>query len=107
MNAKTSLKCKSGEIITGHINPEIVFRRALVLANSRDDVTIDNILCNERTGETSFSNCFTRFDLQEFLVVPSSWNMDTGIGPTGCERMLSIVTSSLLLAKTTSEIAWH
>jgi hypothetical protein len=44
MNAKTSLKCKSGEIITGHINPEIGFRRALVLANSRDDVTIDNIL---------------------------------------------------------------
>ena len=44
MNAKTSLKCKSGEIITGHINPEIVFRRALVLANSRDDVTIVNIL---------------------------------------------------------------
>ena len=41
MNAKTSLKCKSGEIITGHINPEIVFRRALILANSRDDVTID------------------------------------------------------------------
>ena len=44
MNAKTSLKCKSGEIITGHINPEIGFRRALVLANSRDDVTIDIIL---------------------------------------------------------------
>ena len=44
MNAKTSLKCKSGEIITGHINPEIFFRRALVLPNSRDDVTIDNIL---------------------------------------------------------------
>ena len=43
MNAKTSLKCKSDEIITGHINPEIVFRRALVLINSRDDVTIDNI----------------------------------------------------------------
>jgi hypothetical protein len=41
MNAKTSMKCKSGEIITGHINPEIVFKRALVLANSRDDVTID------------------------------------------------------------------
>jgi hypothetical protein len=31
-------------ISKGHINPEIVFRRALVLANSRDDVTIDNIL---------------------------------------------------------------
>jgi hypothetical protein len=44
MNAKTSQKCKSGEIITGHINPEIVFRLALVLANSRYDVTIDNIL---------------------------------------------------------------
>jgi hypothetical protein len=43
ISAKTSLKCKSGEIITGHINPEIVFRRALLLANSRDDVTIDNI----------------------------------------------------------------
>jgi hypothetical protein len=27
-----------------HINPEIVFRRALVLTNGRDDVTIDNIL---------------------------------------------------------------
>ena len=44
MHAKTSLKYKSSEIITGHINPEIVFRRAPVLANSRDDVTIDNIL---------------------------------------------------------------
>jgi hypothetical protein len=44
MNAKTSLICTSGEIITAHINPEIVFRRALVLANRRDDVTIDNIL---------------------------------------------------------------
>jgi hypothetical protein len=27
-----------------YYNPEIVFRRALVLANNRDDVTIDNIL---------------------------------------------------------------
>jgi hypothetical protein len=50
MNAKTSLKCKSGEIITGHINPEIVFRRALVGLKSG----------NERTGEASFSNCFTK-----------------------------------------------
>jgi hypothetical protein len=55
MNAKTSLKCKSGEIITGHINPEIVFRRALVLANSRDDVTIDNILSHPKNwGNFSF-----------------------------------------------------
>ena len=44
MNDRTSLKCNSGEIITGDINPEIVFRRALVLTNRRDDVTIDNIL---------------------------------------------------------------
>jgi hypothetical protein len=43
-------------------------------------------------------------DLQDFLVVPSPWNMDTGIGPTGCERMLSIVTSSLLLAKTRARL---
>jgi hypothetical protein len=40
----TPLKCKSGEIITGHINPEIVFRRALAWANRTEDVTIDNIL---------------------------------------------------------------
>ena len=30
--------------------------------------------------------------------------MDTGIGPTGCERMLSIMTSSLLLAKTRARL---
>jgi hypothetical protein len=65
MNAKTSLKCKSGEIITGRINPEIGFRRALVLANSRDDVTIDNILSHparlsyrESTVEPSFCTFF-------------------------------------------------
>ena len=44
MISKTNLKCKSGEIISGHINQEIVFRRALVLANCRDDVTIENVL---------------------------------------------------------------
>jgi hypothetical protein len=49
MNANASLKCKSDEIITGHINPEIVFKCALVLANSRDDVTIDNFL--RHTGQ--------------------------------------------------------
>jgi hypothetical protein len=32
MTSKTNLKCKSGEIISGHINPELAFRRALVLA---------------------------------------------------------------------------
>jgi hypothetical protein len=30
MNAKTSLKCKYAEIITGHINPEIVFIRVFI-----------------------------------------------------------------------------
>jgi hypothetical protein len=30
--------------------------------------------------------------------------MDTGIGPTGCERTLSIVTSSLLLVKTRARL---
>ena len=44
LNVLSLWKCKSGEIITGHINPKIVFRRALVLANSRDAVMIDNIL---------------------------------------------------------------
>jgi hypothetical protein len=48
-----------------------------------------------------------RYDVkktQDFLIVSSSWNMDTGIGPTWCERMLSIVTSSLLLAKTRARL---
>ena len=27
-----------------HINSELVFRRALVLANSRDDVTVEKVL---------------------------------------------------------------
>jgi hypothetical protein len=39
--AESKESCSS---LAGHINPEIVFRRALVLANSRDDVTIYNIL---------------------------------------------------------------
>jgi hypothetical protein len=30
--------------------------------------------------------------------------LHTGIGPTWCERMLSIVTSSLLLAKTRARL---
>jgi predicted phage tail protein len=34
MNANASLKCKSDEIITGHINPEIVFKCALVSCTS-------------------------------------------------------------------------
>ncbi|CAC5426769.1 unnamed protein product [Mytilus coruscus] len=44
LTKKTKLTCRSGEIIEGHINPELVFRRALVLANSRDDVTVEKVL---------------------------------------------------------------
>jgi hypothetical protein len=42
---KTSkLKCGSGEILNVHISPELVFRRALVLAGCREDVTIEKII---------------------------------------------------------------
>jgi len=44
MTKKTKLKCRSGEIVNVHINPELVFRRALILANSRDDVTVEKVL---------------------------------------------------------------
>ena len=44
MTRKTKLKCRSGDIVNVHINPELVFRRALVLANCRDDVTVDKVL---------------------------------------------------------------
>ena len=44
LTKKTKLKCRSGETLHVHINPELVFRRALVLANCREDVTIDKIL---------------------------------------------------------------
>jgi hypothetical protein len=33
LTRKTKLKCRSGDIVNVHINPELVFRRALVLAN--------------------------------------------------------------------------
>jgi hypothetical protein len=44
LTKKTRLKCRSGEVVEVHINPELVFRRALVLATSRDDVTVENVL---------------------------------------------------------------
>jgi hypothetical protein len=40
MTHKTKLKCRSGD--TG--NPELVFRRELVLANCREDVTVEKVL---------------------------------------------------------------
>ena len=44
MTKKTKLKCCSGDTVTVHINPELVFRRALVLANCREDVTVEKVL---------------------------------------------------------------
>ena len=32
LTKKTKLKCRSGDVVEAHINPELVFRRALVLA---------------------------------------------------------------------------
>ena len=44
MTRKTKLKCRSGDIVNVHINPELVFRRALILVNCRDDDTVDKVL---------------------------------------------------------------
>ena len=42
MAHKTKLKCRSGDTVTVHMNPELVFRRELVLAN-REDVTVKKV----------------------------------------------------------------
>ena len=44
MTKKTKLKCRSGDTVTVHMNPELVFRRELVLANCREDVTVEKVL---------------------------------------------------------------
>ena len=44
MIKKTKLKCRSGDTVTVHVNPELVFRRALVLASCREDVTVEKVL---------------------------------------------------------------
>ena len=44
MTRKTKVKCRSGDIVNVHINPELAFRRSLVLVNCRDDVTVDKVL---------------------------------------------------------------
>ena len=38
------LKCRSGELIKRHINPELVFRRALTLTKFREDVSVERVL---------------------------------------------------------------
>ncbi|CAC5405606.1 unnamed protein product [Mytilus coruscus] len=40
MTKPCNLKCRSGDIVKTHINPVLVFRRALALANVRDEVTV-------------------------------------------------------------------
>jgi hypothetical protein len=45
MTHKTKLKCRSEDTVTVHMNSELVFRRELVLANCREDVTVEKILC--------------------------------------------------------------
>ena len=44
MQAKMKLKCRSGELIKGHIHPELVFRRALTLTKFREDVSVERVL---------------------------------------------------------------
>jgi hypothetical protein len=44
LTKRCNLKCRSGEVIKAHINPEIVFKRALALANVREEVTVEKVL---------------------------------------------------------------
>jgi len=44
MNKTSNLKCRTGYSVKAHINPEMIFRRALALANVREDVTVDKVL---------------------------------------------------------------
>jgi hypothetical protein len=63
LTKKTKLKCRSGDVVEAHINPELVFRRALVLASSREDVDfaivapLSNALVSE--ASISFGACIT------------------------------------------------
>ena len=44
MTHKIKLKCRSGDTVTVHMNPELAFRRELVLANCREGVTVEKVL---------------------------------------------------------------
>ncbi|CAC5392772.1 unnamed protein product [Mytilus coruscus] len=44
MNPKVQLKCKSRQVVKGHLNPELVLRRALSLTKCRDDVSVKTVL---------------------------------------------------------------
>ena len=55
LTKKIKLKCRSGEVLHVHISPELVFRRALVLATCRDDITIEKVLSNRTNSNFPFS----------------------------------------------------
>jgi hypothetical protein len=44
LTKRCNLNCRSGDVIEAHINPEIVFRRALAFANVREEVTVEKVL---------------------------------------------------------------
>jgi hypothetical protein len=58
MTHKTKQKCRSGDTV----NPELVFRRELVLANCREDVTVEKVLSN------SVKTDLDRRSLSSFLI---------------------------------------
>jgi hypothetical protein len=37
MTKQSNLKCRTGDVVKAHIHPELVFRRALALANVREE----------------------------------------------------------------------
>ena len=38
------LKCRTGDVVKAHIHPELVFRRALALANVREEISVEKVL---------------------------------------------------------------
>jgi hypothetical protein len=44
MTKQSNLKCRTGDVVKAHIHPELVFRRALALANVREEVSVEKVL---------------------------------------------------------------
>ena len=44
LTKRCNFNCRPGDVIKAHINPEIVFRRALAFANVREEVTVEKDL---------------------------------------------------------------
>ena len=62
MTHKTKLKCRSGNTVTVHINPELVFRRELVLANCRRTLLLKRFCLFQLVRFQH--NCFTTMAAQ-------------------------------------------